>query len=51
MTMSNKPLMSNQVALGGLFVLAILVLASGLPVEAQEQKTERRYLIYVDGIT
>lgn len=51
MIMSNKPLMSNRMALGGLFVFSILVLASGLPVEAQEQKTDRRYLIYVDGIT
>ena len=49
--MSNKPLLSNRMALGGLFVLSILVLADGLPVTAQEHKTDQRYLIYVDGIT
>ncbi len=38
-------------ALSGLFVLATLVLASELPVTAQEHKTDQRYLIYVDGIT
>jgi len=49
--MSNIPFLSNRIAQGGLFVLASLVLAGGLPVAAQEHKTDQRYLIYVDGIT
>lgn len=51
MMMIDNPLMSNRTALGGLFVLSILMLASGRPVEAQEVKTDGRYLIYVDGLT
>ncbi len=51
MMMIDNPLMSNRTALGGLFVLSILMLASGRAVEAQEVTTDGRYLIYVDGLT